>query len=321
MAEYHVNFKESDETDRSKRLNANLIERRRMQNINSGFATLKKLLPPSERKQTKAAILQQASQHIVRLQRAILQVKNENELLRHRLATSPGPQGSHYSLNTGRRVFHQDAPAASAKTTCAPQADMRYSVELSPPTETNACGHVDQACRSFHGNLPLPVLAPRELTNPQSKPHAQHMHAETSFVGAEASLSLAGAEMPYEHAHQGGLLTPPFTPPPHHQPRGTGMIKSQSYTYGLSMPHSENPDVRRSPYKKAAVTLFNSPCQFEPDMSRMWSASNDRKACPKGVKNKLFARLESETHAREGIQCSDGNLDCLLTAISIVEET
>ena len=73
------------EAEKIRRLNANMIERRRMQNINVGFSSLKKILPPSEKKQTKAAILQQAVQHILRLQRAIVQVKTENGLLRQSL--------------------------------------------------------------------------------------------------------------------------------------------------------------------------------------------------------------------------------------------
>ena len=38
-----------------------------------------------EKKQTKAAVLQQAVQHILRLQRAIVQVKSENSLLKEHL--------------------------------------------------------------------------------------------------------------------------------------------------------------------------------------------------------------------------------------------
>lgn len=74
------------DADRERRLNANLIERRRMQNINSGFTSLKRLLPPTEKKQTKAAILQQAVQHILRLQRTVVQVRENNNALRQNLA-------------------------------------------------------------------------------------------------------------------------------------------------------------------------------------------------------------------------------------------
>lgn len=62
-----------------------MIERRRMQNINSGFTSLKRLLPPTEKKQTKAAILQQAVQHILRLQRTVVQVRENNNALRQSL--------------------------------------------------------------------------------------------------------------------------------------------------------------------------------------------------------------------------------------------
>ena len=72
--------------DKERRLNANMIERRRMQNINSGFTSLKRLLPPTEKKQTKAAILQQAVQHILRLQRTVVQVRENNNALRQNLA-------------------------------------------------------------------------------------------------------------------------------------------------------------------------------------------------------------------------------------------
>lgn len=72
--------------EREKRLNANMIERRRMQNINSGFTSLKRLLPPTEKKQTKAAILQQAVQHLTRLQRSVLQLRESNNILRQDLA-------------------------------------------------------------------------------------------------------------------------------------------------------------------------------------------------------------------------------------------
>ena len=57
-----------------------------MQNINLGFTSLKRLLPPTEKKQTKAAILQQAVQHIVRLQGTVVQVRENNNLLRRSLA-------------------------------------------------------------------------------------------------------------------------------------------------------------------------------------------------------------------------------------------
>ena len=63
-----------------------MIERRRMQNINSGFTSLKRLLPPTEKKQTKAAVLQQAVQHILRLQKTVVQVKETNNTLRQCLA-------------------------------------------------------------------------------------------------------------------------------------------------------------------------------------------------------------------------------------------
>ena len=74
------------DAERERRLNANMIERRRMQNINSGFTSLKRLLPPTEKKQTKAAILQQAIQHILRLQRTVVQVRENNNALRQNLA-------------------------------------------------------------------------------------------------------------------------------------------------------------------------------------------------------------------------------------------
>lgn len=74
------------DAERERRLNANMIERRRMQNINSGFTSLKRLLPPTEKKQTKAAILQQAVQHILRLQRTVVQVRESNNALRQNLA-------------------------------------------------------------------------------------------------------------------------------------------------------------------------------------------------------------------------------------------
>ena len=57
-----------------------------MQNINLGFTSLKRLLPPTEKKQTKAAILQQAVQHILRLQRTVVQVRENNNILRENLA-------------------------------------------------------------------------------------------------------------------------------------------------------------------------------------------------------------------------------------------
>lgn len=63
-----------------------MIERRRMQNINSGFTSLKRLLPPTEKKQTKAAILQQAVQHLMRLQRTVFQLRESNNALRQDLA-------------------------------------------------------------------------------------------------------------------------------------------------------------------------------------------------------------------------------------------
>ena len=63
-----------------------MIERRRMQNINSGFTSLKRLLPPTEKKQTKAAILQQAVQHLMRLQRSVFQLRESNNILRKDLA-------------------------------------------------------------------------------------------------------------------------------------------------------------------------------------------------------------------------------------------
>lgn len=63
-----------------------MIERRRMQNINSGFTSLKRLLPPTDKKQTKAAILQQAVQHLMRLQRSVYQLRESNNILRQDLA-------------------------------------------------------------------------------------------------------------------------------------------------------------------------------------------------------------------------------------------
>ena len=72
--------------ERERRLNANMIERRRMQNINSGFTSLKRLLPPTDKKQTKAAILQQAVQHLMRLQRSVFQLRESNNVLRQDLA-------------------------------------------------------------------------------------------------------------------------------------------------------------------------------------------------------------------------------------------
>lgn len=63
-----------------------MIERRRMQNINSGFTSLKRLLPPTDKKQTKAAILQQAVQHLMRLQRSVFQLRESNNILRQDLA-------------------------------------------------------------------------------------------------------------------------------------------------------------------------------------------------------------------------------------------
>ena len=57
-----------------------------MQNINSGFTSLKRLLPPTEKKQTKAAILQQAVQHMMRLQRTVVQLRESNNALRQDLA-------------------------------------------------------------------------------------------------------------------------------------------------------------------------------------------------------------------------------------------
>lgn len=74
------------DAEKERRLNANMIERRRMQNINLGFTSLKRLLPPTEKKQTKAAILQQAVQHILRLQRTVTQVRENNNVLRQNLA-------------------------------------------------------------------------------------------------------------------------------------------------------------------------------------------------------------------------------------------
>ena len=57
-----------------------------MQNINSGFTSLKRLLPPTDKKQTKAAILQQAVQHLMRLQRSVFQLRESNNILRQDLA-------------------------------------------------------------------------------------------------------------------------------------------------------------------------------------------------------------------------------------------
>lgn len=83
-------FRSATSSDRNaekeRRLNANMIERRRMQNINTGFTSLKRLLPPTEKKQTKAAILQQAAQHMMRLQRTVVQLRENNNSLRQDLA-------------------------------------------------------------------------------------------------------------------------------------------------------------------------------------------------------------------------------------------
>ncbi|KAJ7374326.1 hypothetical protein OS493_007414 [Desmophyllum pertusum] len=62
--------------DKERRLNANMIERRRMQTINSGFTSLKRLLPPTEKKaKLKQPFCKQAVQHIMRLQRTVIQVR------------------------------------------------------------------------------------------------------------------------------------------------------------------------------------------------------------------------------------------------------
>ena len=58
-----------------------------MEKINQGFDNLKKLLPPPDRKLSKAAILQQAVQHIKLLQRTVVQIKMENQDLKRCIET------------------------------------------------------------------------------------------------------------------------------------------------------------------------------------------------------------------------------------------
>ncbi|XP_014681167.1 PREDICTED: transcription factor AP-4-like isoform X2 [Priapulus caudatus] len=78
------------EPEREKRIRreiANSNERRRMQSINSGFQQLRNLIPASDgEKLSKAAILQQTSQYLYKLQKEKDQLGSANMQLKHMLS-------------------------------------------------------------------------------------------------------------------------------------------------------------------------------------------------------------------------------------------
>ncbi|KAJ7378227.1 Helix-loop-helix DNA-binding domain [Desmophyllum pertusum] len=136
--------------DKERRLNANMIERRRMQTINSGFTSLKRLLPPTEKKQTKAAILQQAVQHIMRLQRTVIQVRETNSVLRENLADERKQRLSCRkqldAFISEKFARHESFQARGAFFTHAPQTKGQ---PLTPP-------HEDHSDRAFNRWSPTP---------------------------------------------------------------------------------------------------------------------------------------------------------------------
>ncbi|KAI6656599.1 bHLH domain containing transcription factor AP-4 [Oopsacas minuta] len=90
---------------------ANCNERKRMENINSGFRSLKVLLPQTQNEKTsKAAILQQTAKYIHRLVEEKRRLIEENDKVKHELSKyiANSQYGGVIGKNTG---FVQPAPA------------------------------------------------------------------------------------------------------------------------------------------------------------------------------------------------------------------
>lgn len=104
-----------------------------MEKINQGFDNLKKLLPPPERKLSKAAILQQAVQHIKLLQRTVVQIKVENQDLKHRL-DAQSTSGDSVSTESPVKIYTTHSQDEFDETEMAVKNSLD-SFEFSPITQ------------------------------------------------------------------------------------------------------------------------------------------------------------------------------------------
>ena len=104
---------------------ANCNERKRMENINTGFRTLKVLLPQSQNEKTsKAAILQQTAKYIHRLVEEKRRLIEENDKVKHEL--SKYMSNSQYGIGKGTAFIQPGSgfqPFSSSAQISKPEAD------------------------------------------------------------------------------------------------------------------------------------------------------------------------------------------------------
>ncbi|XP_031555179.1 uncharacterized protein LOC116292084 [Actinia tenebrosa] len=316
------------DSERSKRLNANLIERRRMQNINSGFASLKKLLPPSDRKQTKAAILQQAAQYILRLQRAVIQFKTENDTLRSTLDTKNQTLAcAKHSTHTS--THPHEVPKRHYESKPTPQQTMEHDLPwMAEQTakqlgSTNMDGHRNIAYKTTVLSKPNQSQIPSFDNNWRS---FEHVKKYEPTIPKNSGFHNQIEVYPNAHAFECSPLSPPISPALNENrvvtsvgrsggtAKASPTLRASAQTREL-MAH-QSVDIlphRIHPVKTPKRNIFNSSTQ-----TGVKPARHEKRARPSHKTDKENVEGREAKRSKEP---TSGDLQCIVEAISIIENT
>ena len=128
--------RENVEEKRAKREIANMNERRRMQNINSGFHKLRVLLPQKHNgeKLSKAAILQQTANYIYQLEKEISMLLSQNAKLKEAIGSSASASGLNDSTSPSEWVsrFSSEPPDCPSCKRRKYDNNHRHDIDSSP---------------------------------------------------------------------------------------------------------------------------------------------------------------------------------------------
>lgn len=212
-----------DQERRIRREIANSNERRRMQSINSGFQSLKTLIPHSDgEKLSKAAILQQTAEYIFTLEQEKTRLLQQNSQLKRIIQELSG------SSPKRRRAEEKDEGIGSPDILEEEKAEdlRREMIELRQQLEKERSVRMmlEDEMRSLDAQLyPEKLKALSQLVQEQQTPTQslvslqQHKQLERELTPAHSPQVLAPATPPAPTHHATVIVPAPAQPPqPHH---------------------------------------------------------------------------------------------------------
>ncbi|XP_034750285.1 transcription factor AP-4 [Etheostoma cragini] len=212
-----------DQERRIRREIANSNERRRMQSINSGFQSLKTLIPHSDgEKLSKAAILQQTTEYIFTLEQEKTRLLQQNSQLKRIIQELSG------SSPKRRRAEEKDEGIGSPDILEEEKTEdlRREMIELRQQLEKERSVRMllEDQMRSLDAQLypeKLKVFTQQvQEHHPQTQSLVrlqQHKQLERDLTPAHSPQVLAPATPPAPTHHATVIVPAPFQPPqPHH---------------------------------------------------------------------------------------------------------